>query len=163
MAPPGLYCWRFSHFLNNVKTPYSPGAYTVLMWLADSDLLSSLRWYHAPALLMLILAFRIQKDCNQQLQKLRRNRFGTLYVTAIFDPFVRPAVVGQIVSLMARPYNSDQSNKDAVDKFLLLFHLLHPFLRSPSCAHTPFISPSSYQFSSPSLSHYLPFFLPKSS
>ena len=42
----------------------------------DADLMSSLHWYYAPALLAFFVATRVQKDTSQQLQKLRRNRHG---------------------------------------------------------------------------------------
>ena len=46
--------------------------------VVDADLLSSLRWYHAPALVAFVVATRVQKDTFQQLQKLRRNRHGMI-------------------------------------------------------------------------------------
>ena len=38
--------------------------------------MSSVRWYHAPALLAFLVASKIQKDTFQQLQKMRRNKYG---------------------------------------------------------------------------------------
>jgi len=38
--------------------------------------MSSVRWYHAPALVAFVVASKIQKDTFRQLQKMRRNKYG---------------------------------------------------------------------------------------
>ena len=51
--------------------------FKVFRRIAEADMMPSLRWYHVPAVLAFIFASKIQMDTFQQLQKIRRNRFGT--------------------------------------------------------------------------------------